>query len=169
MQAWRVFHPRVSKGFTLIELVVTLALLGLIAGLAAPLAELAVTRSKEQELRSALREIRTAIDRYKLAYDEGHMLKSPLQSGYPPNLSVLVNGVKDVKDINSSMMYFMRRLPRDPFATDTTLTTEKTWGIRCSKTPPDKPQECDGNDADVYDVYSLSERSGINGMPYKDW
>ena len=107
-----------QRGFTLMELVVTLALLGLLAMLAAPLAELAVQRSREQALREALREIRGALDRYKAAADRGLIERAAGDSGYPPNLQVLVDGVPNQKSPNDEKLYFLRRLPRDPFAAD---------------------------------------------------
>ena len=153
------------RGFTLIELVVTLAIIGVLAAGVMPLAELAALRSKESELRTTLRQIRNALDAYKAAYDEGRIEQKADASGYPPNLRVLVEGVPDVKDEEGRRMYFLRRLPRDPMHTDASVEPERTWGRRSYASPPDVPRE----GADVYDVYSQSERTGLNGVPYKEW
>jgi general secretion pathway protein G len=156
---------RVAAGFTLIELVVTLALIGLIAMLALPVAELAFTRHKEAELRIALRDIRTAIDAYKRAADSGLIAKGLTDSGYPPNLKVLADGEVNTRDPKGGRIVFIRRLPRNPFETDADLPAEKTWGLRAYGTPVDAPAE----GADVFDVYTRSSRPGINGIVYAKW
>lgn len=156
--------PRPLSGFTLIELVITVAIVAILASAAVPLTQLAVQRGKEQELRSALRQIREAIDVYKQAADEGRIEKEADASGYPPALADLVNGVEDIKKPDKPKIYFLRRLPRDPFAADD-VKAEDTWGLRAYASPPDDPKEGD----DVFDVYSLAEGEGLNGVPYRKW
>jgi general secretion pathway protein G len=156
---------RNGRGFTLIELAVVVAIVGVLAAVALPVAELTVQRAKEQELRAGLRQIRSAIDAYKRAYEDGHMIKKVGATGYPPTLDVLVAGVEDAKTPNKSRMYFLRRLPRDPMETDRTLTAAETWGKRSYASPPDFPTEGE----DVYDIHSRSDRVGINGVPYGEW
>lgn len=159
--------PHSLRGFTLIELIVTVAIVGLLATMAVPMAEMAYKHEKEHELRLTLREIRTALDAYKQAVDEGRIAHSVLdQSGYPPSLKTLVDGVPDVKSPNGkAKLYFLRRIPRDPMSTDTTMTNEDTWGKRSYASSADSPEE----GSDLYDVYSLSEDVGINGVPYREW
>lgn len=156
---------RAPRGFTLIEMLVTLAIVALLASLALPLAELSVQRAKEQELRRALRELRGAIDAHKDAADANRIEPSALKSGYPPTLKVLVEGVRDVKDPKGAKIYFLRRIPRDPFAPEPEAAPAETWGLRSYASPPDEPQKGE----DVFDVYSLSERVGLNGVPYREW
>ena len=156
--------PR-SRGFTLIELVVTLLIVGLLAGAAVPLIEVTVKRNRERELRAALREIRTAIDAYKRASDEGRIVKLAQQSGYPPKLAALVEGVPDLRSPERRAIYFLRRLPRDPTFPDQAAPAENTWGKRSYASPPDAPEEGD----DVFDVYSRAEGSALNGTLYKTW
>jgi general secretion pathway protein G len=154
-----------ARGFTLIELVITLAIIGLLATAAMPLAQLVAKREKESELRAALREIRTALDAYKVASDTGHITKELNASGYPKDLKPLYMGVEDATSEKKTMMYFLRRVPRDPFFPDSTVPGEETWGLRSYASPPDDPQPGD----DVYDVHSLSGSKGLNGVAYRDW
>lgn len=151
-------------GFTLIEMMITLAILGILASAVFPMGKLAVQRTKEKDLRHALLQIRTAIDAYKQAADEGRIARSSDSSGYPESLDVLVEGVLDVKNPRGGKMYFLRRIPRDPFA-DLELQPKATWGKRSYASPPDNPKEGD----DVFDVYSKSKKLGINGVPYNEW
>lgn len=153
------------NGFTLIELVVTVLIISILSLMALPLAETAVQRSREQDLRVALREIRNGIDAYKLAADQGRIVKKVDSSGYPDSLDELVNGVDDATSPTPRKIYFMRRLPRDPFNTNPTLSAADTWGKRSYESPPDDPQEGD----DVFDVYSLATGKSLNGIPYREW
>ena len=153
------------KGFTLIELVITVAIVAILASVALPLNELVVQRSKEQDLRRALREIREAIDAYKDASDEGRIMKKVGESGYPRRLADLAEGVEDQKNPKKERIYFLRRVPRDPFASDPNQASADTWGKRSYASPPNEPAEGE----DVFDVYSLSTATGINGRPYREW
>lgn len=156
---------RQRAGFTLIEMVVTVAIVGVLAATAMPLAELAARREQESELRLALRQIRNALDAYRAAYDAKRIENKVGASGYPPSLAVLVDGVPDAADPAGRRLYFLRRVPRDPFHPDNQLAADKTWGKRTYHSPPQAPRE----GPDVFDIYSLSERTGLNGVPYREW
>ena len=152
------------RGFTLIEVVITAAIVGILAAGLMPLLELDARRTREQDLRRSLREMREAIDAYKVAADAGKVAKPANASGYPPNLEALVEGVPDITSPNGLRLYFMRRLPRDPFA-DGSQPAAATWGKRSYASPPDQPAAGD----DVFDVFSLAPGDGINGVPYRQW
>ncbi len=156
---------RKGRGFTLVELVVTVAIVATLASIALPLAELTIQRHREQDLRTALREIRTAIDAHKQAADQGRIAKNADESGFPPSLDALVQGVEDARSKDRRKIYFLRRLPRDPTYPDASVPAAATWGKRSYASPPDAPREGE----DVFDVYSLSPGRGLNGVEYSQW
>ena len=144
---------------------VTVAIVAILALGLMPLTQMAAQRAKETELRAALRDIRGAIDTYKQASASRRIAKKADESGYPPSLETLVEGVEDIRSPDGKMIYFMRRIPRDPFFADATVPAEETWGLRSYESPPDEPEP--GND--VFDVYSRSSGVGLNGVPYRQW
>lgn len=153
-----------SRGFTLIEMVVVLLIVGILASAAMPLATLHKRRLQEGELRESLRTIRSALDAYRKAWDDGRIEKRAGDTGYPPSLEVLVSGVRDVSSPNGPRIYFLRRLPRDPFA-PADIPAEQTWGLRSYASPPDAPAA----GSDVFDVYVRTPGIGLDGTPYRTW
>lgn len=164
LPAGRPLRPP-ARGFTLIELVMTVAIVGILALTAMPLLEMTAKRQKEAELRAALRDIRNGIDAYRRAVEEGKVERKVDESGYPHRLEELEQGVENMLDPNKGKLYFMRRLPRDPFSGDPTLPAAQSWGKRSYASPPDAPLE----GRDVFDVHSLSAGVGLNGVPYREW
>jgi len=151
---------KAQGGFTFIELMITLSILATLAMVAAPMAQVALQREKEHQLRTALIEIREAIDAYKRAADNGRIKLSMGDSGYPKKLEDLVTGVQDQRSPRKQNMYFLRRIPRDPFA-----PAGGGWAVRSYASPPDNPSEGE----DVFDVSSRSGILGLNGIPLKQW
>ncbi|OGS97058.1 MAG: general secretion pathway protein GspG, partial [Gallionellales bacterium RBG_16_56_9] len=110
-------------------------------------------------------DIRSALDAYKKAADEGRVEITVDASGYPSSLEILVQGVTDLRDPNKRTIRFLRRLPRDPMYPDPEASAQDTWGKRSYESDPDAPRE----GADVYNVYSLSRETGMNGIAYREW
>ncbi len=158
-------QSRPQRGFTLIEMVVVVMMVGILASAAMPLAALHKRRTQEAELRQALRTVRTAIDDYKRAWDQGHIEKKADETGYPPSLEALVQGVPDATSPKGERIYFLRRLPRDPFADDPSLPAAATWGLRSYASPPDVPAP----GKDVFDVHVSRDGVAMDGTSYRDW
>jgi general secretion pathway protein G len=146
------------RGFTLIELVVTVAIVALIASVALPLAEVGYQRTKERDLRQALRDLRGGIDAYKRAFDEGRIPREIDKTGYPPTLQALVDGVTDATNPKGAKIYFLRRIPADPI-------TGQEWGLRSYESSFEDPKA----GKDVYDVFTQSDATGLNGVKYREW
>jgi len=152
-----------TNGYTFVELLVVTALLMILASAVLPLAKVTIQRTKEAELRRSLREMRTAIDKYKDAVDAGLIGSIDVKvgsEGYPPDLDTLVEGVGVAGDASGRKLKFLRRIPLDP------LTNSTEWGLRSFQDKPDSTSWGGGN---VYDVYSKSEGTALDGTKYKDW
>lgn len=150
---------RRQRGYTLVELVVVCATLAILAGISMPVVKFTVKRSKEMELRASLREMRAAIDEFKRYSDAGLIPIELGTDGYPKELEVLVEGVDVIGQIDRRVK-FLRRIPIDP------MTGEEEWGMRSYQDDWDSTSWGGEN---VYDVYSLSEGMGLNGVPYTLW
>lgn len=156
------------SGLTLIELVITVTILGILASVVLPLSQMTAQRSRELELRRNLRTVRVAIDDFKKRYDKA-VLEKKLPSvlnktGYPESLKVLVEGF-DFGDANGAKIKFLRRIPPDPF-NPPKGNEEPKWGLRSYS---DKPDSGIWGGEDVYDLYSLSEGVAIDGTKLRDW
>ncbi|HTY85585.1 MAG TPA: type II secretion system protein [Silvibacterium sp.] len=149
-------HVGIGQGFTLLELIVATTILLVITMMALPLARVTIKREKERQLRRALWEMRDAIDRYKDAADRGAFQIKADTNGYPPDLDTLVKGV----DVQGKKMRFLRRVPVDP------MTGTIDWGLRSMQDDADSDSWGGQN---VFDVYTKSEGTGLDGTKYKDW
>jgi len=147
---------RRERGFTLVELIVATAIIIILSGLAVPLARISVQREQERELRYDLWTIRDAIDRYKDAADRGGFQTKVGSEGYPPDLDTLVTGV----DVGGKKLKFLRKIPVDP------MTKKDEWGMRSMQ--DDKDSDSWGGQ-NVFDVYTKSDRTALDGSKYKDW
>lgn len=205
MSGRRIAHhsPELPRaGFTYIELMVAVAIMGVLALSVVPLSDWLRQRSQESQLRDALRQIRTAIDAYRKAAEDGSIARPQGASAYPRSLAELARGVPaaanapaaqvspqmggtrasgnqadndsetaslsgaaDARSSAPRRVYFLRRIPRDPFFPDPRVPAELTWGLRSSDSPPDHPAP----GKDVFDVYSLSPRRAIDGSHYRTW
>jgi general secretion pathway protein G len=161
----RLPRPARRRGFTLIELMVTLAILAILALMVNHVAQIMAVREREQQLYSALRALRGAIDAHKRAFDAGRIKPEPGATGYPKNLQVLIDGVEDQLDPKHARLRFLDRIPPDPTARDKSLSPIATWETRSYASPPEAPRPGD----DVYDVHSRSTERGLNGALYSKW
>jgi len=147
---------RRQLGLTLIELIVAITILVILTGAAVPIARVRIRREKERELHQALWEMRDAIDRYKDAADRGAFQVKLGTEGYPPDLDTLVEGV----DVGGKKVRFLRHVPVDP------MTNKAEWGKRCMSDDPDSTSWCGSN---VFDVFTQSTGTALDGTKYQDW
>ena len=153
---------RTERGFTFIELVVVTTILLVLASTVMPLAQVTMQRQREAELHRALREMRTALDKFKDAVDQGLIPSTelePANEGYPPDLETLVDGVAVANDASGRKLKFLRRIPVDPMTRD-------EWGLRSYQDDPDSKSWGGQN---VFDVYTTSDGTALDGTKYRDW
>jgi general secretion pathway protein G len=159
----KVIPRRGERGYTFIELLVVTTVLMVLAAAAMPLAKVTAQRQREVELRRTLRELRTAIDRFKDSVDQGLIATTELRpgsEGYPEDLETLVDGVPAANDASGRKLRFLRRVPVDP------MTNSTEWGLRSYQ---DKPDATSWGGQNVYDVYTTSGGTGLDGTKYRDW
>jgi general secretion pathway protein G len=152
-----------AKGFTFIELIIVSTILIILASAVMPLAKVTSQRQKEAELRRCLREIRTAIDKFKDAVDTGQIPATEIRTGsegYPPDLETLVEGVSVANDASGRKLKFLRKVPIDP------MTNSTEWGLRAYQ---DRPDSYAWGGQNVYDVYTKSTGTALDGTKYRDW
>ena len=152
-----------ERGYTFIELVIVSTILLILASAVMPLAQVTSQRQREAELRRSLREMRTAIDRFKDAVDQGIIPTTELRpgnEGYPPDLETLVEGVSVANDATGRQIKFLRRIPIDP------MTNSTEWGLRAYQ---DSPTSSSWGGQNVFDVYTTSDGTGLDGTKYRDW
>ncbi len=148
-----------QKGFSLVELIVTVAIVSILVGLAMPLTRNTIKREKEVALRQALREMRTAIDKFKESSDRGLIQVKLGTEGYPESLDILVEGVPQIGAVDKKLK-FLRRIPADP------MTNSTEWGLRAYQ---DEPESTSFGGQNVFDVYTKSQGTALDGTNYKDW
>jgi len=150
---------RSQRGYSLVEMVVVVVVLAILAAVALPVAKFTNKRLKEADLRQELRTMRNAVDEFKRYSDAGLLPVELGTEGYPPDLETMVEGVDVVGQVNMKKR-FLRQIPIDP------MTGEAEWGLRSYQ---DEPDSSSWGGENVYDVYSLSEGVGLNGVPYSEW
>ena len=155
-QSLRLRGERRSAGMTMLELITAVTILMILAGMSIPLAKLNIKRERERVLHQNLWEMRDAVDRYKDAADRGAFQIKLGSEGYPPDLDTLVSGV----DVAGKKVRFLRRIPSDP------MTGKPEWGLRSLQ---DAPTADSWGGDNVFDVYSKSEDTALDGSKYKDW
>ena len=153
---FRIRARRRECGLTLVELIVTVAILSVLASAALPVARFEYKRQKERELRQDLWMMRDAIDKYKDAADRGAFQIKLDSQGYPPDLDTLVNGV----EVQGKKLKFLRKIPVDP------MTGKADWGERSMQDDPDSDSWGGQN---VFDVYSKADGTALDGTKYKTW
>jgi general secretion pathway protein G len=157
-----------ESGLTLLELIISCAILLILSSAALPVARWTAYRERERELRRDLLEIRHAIDYYKELADKGLIRVDNMTGGYPPDLETLVKGVAlsgtagvgGGSSGGAKKIRFLRRIPVDP------MTKEANWGLRSVE---DDPDSTSWGGKDVFDVYSQSTATAMDGTKYSDW
>jgi general secretion pathway protein G len=145
-----------EAGLTLVELLITITILGILASASLPVVKLEVKREKERELRQDLWMMRDAIDAYKDMADKGGLLVKADSFNYPPDLQSLVDGV----EVKEKKIRFLRSIPKDPMTGDT------DWDLRANQDDADATSWGGQN---VFDVHSKSTATALDGTKYNTW
>jgi general secretion pathway protein G len=150
---------RSPRGFTVVELIVAVAIMSILATAALPLARVTIQREREIELRRDLREMRDGIDKYKLASDQNMIEKKLDTEGYPPDLQTLVDGLSLLNTVDKKIK-FLRRIPKDP------MTGTTDWGLRSYQ---DDPESSSWGGQNVFNVFTKSTGTALDGSKYSEW
>ena len=153
------YPSNARRGFTLIELIITVTIIAILVGMAMPLTRNTIKREREAQLRDALHEIRIAIDKFKEATDKGQIQQTLDGGGYPAKLQDLVDGVPQVGQVDRKLK-FLRRIPIDP------MTNSDEWGLRAYQ---DDPKVNSWGGQNVFDVYTKSGGTAMDGTKYSEW
>jgi general secretion pathway protein G len=148
-----------QRGFSLVELILTVSIIAILVGMALPLTRNTIRREREVALRQSLREMRTAIDKFKESSDRGLIQVKLGTEGYPESLEILVEGVPQIGAVDKKLK-FLRRIPVDP------MTNSDDWGLRAYQ---DEPESTSWGGQNVFDVYTKSQGTALDGTNYKDW
>ena len=150
-----------QQGYTFIEIAIVAAIIAILASAVLPLAKVTLQRNREIELRRSLRDVRTAIDKYKDAIDQNLIANPPTTAeGYPPTLQTLVDGSPAANDSTGKKLKYLRKIPYDP------MTRSSEWGLRSTR---DNPDAKNWGGQNVYDIYTKSEGTALDGTKYSDW
>ncbi|WP_454062216.1 type II secretion system protein [Candidatus Nitrospira salsa] len=166
------------RGVTFLELLITLAIIFILASVALPITKVSTKRSQELELRQTLRTVRTALDTFRRDWArDGDTLLGPLcvknqlackentgQSGYPKSLEQLLRieltGAEAQVKGTHNIRRYLRRVPIDP------LTGKNEWILRCYQDEADTDRWCG---EDVFDLHTTSTKSALDKTKYRDW
>lgn len=152
-------HSGRSWGFTLIELMIVIAIMGVLLTIAAPNLKQSLIKARESVLKESLFQMREAIDQYYA--DNGK---------YPEMLTDLLNAEDKTRS-------YLRSIPKDPFTNaDDWITVAPEGGAEGGTggsdedSPGDGAEGADGDEeGGVFDVHSASPLIGTDGTAYNTW